>query len=184
MIKDNFKHKDTVNWRNRGKAEASFCLKQTLGEASFHGLDLVSSLEAENTKLQKSLTSTKTSSNYYKGILDGVEKKVVDIKNDYKAELKRTQDELEKVKVESKTASEAQAAELEKLKAGNEILQGDKDKELSKAYSAGFVAYLQNFLAVDLDYDWTSHFVPSISGYMIKFKADNAAAIAEAKEGL
>lgn len=142
MIKANFKDEDIVNWSNRGKSEVSFCLKQALGQAFFHGLDLVGSLEAENTKLQKSPTSAKTSSDYYKGLLDEAEKKMEDIQNDHKKELKGLQDELEKVRAEAKTTNEALTAELERLNTENEVLQGDKDKELSEAYSAGFSTYL------------------------------------------
>lgn len=184
MIKDNFKEEDTVNWSKRGKTEASFCLKQALGEAFFDGLYLVGSLEAENAKLQKSMTSAKTSSDYYKGLLDGAEKKIEDIQNDHKAELKGIQDEPEKLKAEAKTINEVMTTELESLKAENEVLQGDKVKELSEAYSAGFTAYLQNFLADDPDYNWATHFAPSTHGYMIKFKVDNAAAIEKVNEGL
>lgn len=96
MIKYNFKDEDIVNRSKRGKEKASFCLKQVLGEAFFHGLDLVGSLEAENSKLQKSLTSTKTSSNYYKRLLDGAEKKIEDMKNNHNTKLKKIKDAAEK----------------------------------------------------------------------------------------
>lgn len=44
-----------------------------------------------------------------------------------------------------------------------------------------FAAYLQNFLAANSVYDWAPHFRPSTPAYMVKFKEDNAAAIAKAK---
>lgn len=142
MIKENFKDDDIVNQSKRGKAEESLCLRQALSEAFFHGLNLVGFVEAENTKLQKTLTSTKTSSDYYKGLLDGAEKKIEDMQSDNKAELKTIQDELDRVKVEARIVSKAQDKEIERLKAENERLQGNKDLELSQAYFAGFAAYL------------------------------------------
>lgn len=56
--------------------------------------------------------------------------------------------------------------------------------ELSQAYSTGFAAYLQNFLAADPEYDWSQHFAPSTPAFMIDFKAKHVAAIAKAKNDL
>lgn len=67
IAKDNFKDGDGVTWSRRGKAEARFCFKQALEESFFHGLDMFNSMESENLKLQQSLTTSKTSSDYYKG---------------------------------------------------------------------------------------------------------------------
>lgn len=152
MIKDNFKDEDIINWSKRGKSEVSFCFKQALGEAFFHGLDLVGSLETESLKLQKSLTSAKASADYYKGLLDGAEKKIKDIQTDHKKELQAIQDELNKARNEAQSAGEAKDREIEKMRVKNEKLQADKDMELSQAYSAGFAAYIHNFLAADPDY--------------------------------
>lgn len=79
---------------------------------------------------------------------------------------------------------EAQEREIARLKSENDRIQGEKDVELSQAFSAGFAAYLENFLAGDPEYDWSVHFAPSTTGYMIDFKAKNAAAIAKARAGL
>lgn len=124
-----------------------------MGEAFFHGLDLVSSLEAENAKLQKSLTSAKTSSEYYKGLLDGAEKKIEKIQGDQKKEIRAIQDKLDKENNEAQSTSEAKNKEIEMLKTEIENLRGDRDLELNQAYSAGFAAYLHSFLAADPDYD-------------------------------
>lgn len=138
--------------------EAGFFLKQALGEAFFHGLDIINSLESENLKLQLSLTSSKTFTDYYKGILDGAEKKIEELNDANKSELKRLQDELEKAKTDPKTMSDAQAKELANQKMEKETLKQGKDKELSDVFSLGFAAYLQNFLAADPQYDWAPHF--------------------------
>lgn len=155
-----------------------------MGESFFHGLDLIDSLESENLKLNQFLTNAKTSSNYYKGMLDGAEKKIKELNESHKAKLKNLQDELEKVRGDVKSASEAHNKELAKLKAEKESIQQGKDVELSNAFSLGFKAYLENFLAADPDYDWAPHFPPSTPAYMVNFKADNANAIEKAREGL
>lgn len=70
------------------------------------------------------------------------------------------------------------------MKAEIEKLQGEKDKELSDAYSDGFAAYLKNFLVADPDYDWALCFTPSTPDFMINFKVKYAAEISKAKAGL
>lgn len=184
LAMDNFKDVDVICWSKRGKVEARFCLKQALGEAFFHGLDIVNSLESENLKLQQSLTNSKASSDYFKGILSGAKRKIEEINDSYKSELKNLQDELEKVKTDAKATSDAQAKELAHLKMDNETLKQGKDRELSDAFSLGFGAYLQNFLSVNPEYDWARHFLPSTPAYIVKFKEDNAAVISKAKEKL
>ena len=184
IAKENFKDEDVVLWSRRGKEEAKFCFKQALGESFFHGLDLLNSMESENLKLQHSLNNSKTSSDYYKRLLNGAEKKIEELRENHKAELKLIQDDLDKVKSDAKTAIEAQAKEISNLKDEKASLQEGNDKALSDAFSLGFTAYLQNFLAADPEYDWTSHFPPSTSAYMVRFKEDNVAAIMVAKEKL
>lgn len=130
------------------------------------------------------MNSAKNSRDYYKGLLDEVEKKVEDEHLLHENALKSIQNNLDKSKAYAKALSEAHEKEIERLKAENERLQGDKDLELSHAYSAGFAAYLQNFLATNPDYDWAPHFAPSTPAYMIKFKADHVGAITKANEDL
>ncbi|KAL8120089.1 hypothetical protein AgCh_017277 [Apium graveolens] len=113
-------------------------------------LDFLTSLKEDNSKLHTALGSTKTSRDYYKGLVEGVEKKV----------------------------------EEEREKHKKEIKSENKDQELSQAYSLGFKAYLKNFLAVNPDYDWSTRFPPSTPRYKVKFKADNAATIEQARVGL
>lgn len=55
---------------------------------------------------------------------------------------------------------------------------------MSQAFSTGFAAYLENFLARDSNYDLSFHFAPSTPGFLVDFKAKHVAAIAKAKEGL
>lgn len=153
LIKYNFRDEDITNWSKQGKVEAGFCFKQALGETFFHGLDLLNSLEGEKSRLQSSLNSATNSRDYYKRLLDGVEKKIEDDRLLHKRALKSIQDDLDKSKADAKAASEAQTKEIEMLKSENEKLQGEKDLELSQAYFAGFAAYLWNFLAIDPDYD-------------------------------
>lgn len=71
LAKDNFKDEDIVSWSKKGKVESRFCFKQALGETFFHGLDLINSIEDENFKIQQSLNNAKSSSDYYKGMLNG-----------------------------------------------------------------------------------------------------------------
>lgn len=78
LVKDNFKDEDVSGWMKRGKVEAGFCFKQALGETFFHGLDLLNSLEGENSRLQASLTNATNSHDYYKGLVEGAEKTVED----------------------------------------------------------------------------------------------------------
>lgn len=99
----------------KGKAEACFCFKQALGETFFHGLNLLNSLESENSRLQQSLNNAKSSSEYYKSMLDDAEKKLKDLKEDHKSKLKKIQDELDKSKADDKLAGKAHAKELERL---------------------------------------------------------------------
>lgn len=54
----------------------------------FHGLDLISSIEDKNSKLQQYLNNAKSSSNYYKCMLDGVEKKIEELNDCHKGEIK------------------------------------------------------------------------------------------------
>lgn len=110
-------------------------------------------MESENLKLQQALTNSKSSSDYYKGLLDGAEKKIEDLKDSHKTELKGLQDEVDRVKSEMASASEAHKKEIEQLKSEKANIQEGKDKELSDAFSLGFAAYLQNFLAADPEYD-------------------------------
>lgn len=63
-------------------------------------------------------------------------------------------------------------------------LKAETRKGQSEAYSAGFLDYLRNFLVGDSDYDQATHFAPSTSTYMLKFKNDNSQPIKEAKEEL
>lgn len=116
LIKDNFRNEDVSNWSKRGKVEDGFCFKQTLGERFFHGLDQLNSLEGENSGLQSSVTSTTISRDYYKGLVDGAEKKVEDERQSHKSALKALQDDLTKVKVNAKATGEAQQMEIDRLK--------------------------------------------------------------------
>lgn len=116
-------------------------------------------------------------------MLDGAEKKIEELGESHKAELKILNDDFFKIRGDAKTASEAHAKEIADLKAEKASIQQGKDKELS-AFSLGFAAYLQNFLVVVPEYNWAPHFLPSTPAYMIKFKKDNAAAIAEANKRL
>lgn len=112
-----------------------------MGESFLHGLDLVNSLEGKNLKLQQALTSAKTFSDYYKGMLDGAEKKIEEVSEAHKAELKRLQDELEKA-----NGIETHAQELAHLRTEKESLQQGKDVELSNAFSLGFKLTLKTSL--------------------------------------
>lgn len=107
LIKDNFRDKDITNWSNRGKVEAGFCFKQALGETFFHGIDHLNFLEGENSKLQSSLNSATISCDYYKGLLDGAEKKIEDMKTYYELDLKKIKGDADKEKAEAKVSSEA-----------------------------------------------------------------------------
>lgn len=120
LAKDNFKDEDVICWSKRGKVEAKFCFKQARGESFFHGLDLVNSLEGKNLKHRESFTNAKTSSNYYKGLLDGAEKKIEDLNDGHKSKLKSLQDELDRVKGEVRTVVEGHKKEFEKLKSEKE----------------------------------------------------------------
>lgn len=116
--------------------------------------------------------------------MDDAKKKVEDEHLLDKNALKAVQDDLTKVKADAKAVSEAQKKEIKRLKAKIEKLEGEKDKKLSNAYSTGFAAYLQNFLAGDPDSDWSCHFAPSNPDFMINFKVQYAAKIAKAKADL
>lgn len=117
-------------------------------------------------------------------MLDGAEKKIKDLKDGHKNDLKALQDKLDKVKNDAKAASEAHEKELSRLKTNKDNIQHGKDSEWSNAFSLGFKAYLENFLAADSDYDWAPHFPPSTFAYMIQFKVDNVASIEKAKVSL
>lgn len=117
-------------------------------------------------------------------MFDRAEKKIEDLGETHKAELKILNDDLVKIRGDAKTASEAHVKEIADLKAEKASLQQGKDKELSDAFSLGFAAYLQNFLDAIPEYNWAPHFPPSTPSYMIKFKKDNAAAIAKANKRL
>lgn len=126
-------------------------------------------MEGENSKLQQPLNTTKNSSDYYRGLLDGAEKIVENERMSHKNALKAIQDELKKAKTDAKVAGEAHEKEIKRLKTENEKINGGKDLELSQAFSAGFAAYLQKFLTADPKYDWSQHFAPSTPSYMIFF---------------
>lgn len=83
-----------------------------------------------------------------------------------------------------KFASEAHQKELDKLKSENQALQADNDKELSDAFSLGFAAYLEKFLAADSDYDWAARFPPSAPGFMADFKMKHVVAISKERADL
>lgn len=88
----------------------------------FHGLDLLNSLESENSKLQSSLTNAISSRDYYKGLVDGTEKTIEDECLRHGTALKDAQDELTKVKGEAKATDEAQQKEIVMLKSEIERL--------------------------------------------------------------
>lgn len=95
-------------------------------------------MESENLKLQQSLTNAKSSLDYYKGLLDGAERKIEEINDGHKSELKNLQDELQKVKANAKTEGESHQNELTKQKNERETLQQGKEKELSDDYYLAF----------------------------------------------
>lgn len=75
-------------------------------------LDLLNSLEGENSILQYLLNNHIISRDYYKGLVDGAEKKAKDDFQSHKSTLKAMQDDLDKTKSEAKLAVEAQEKEI------------------------------------------------------------------------
>lgn len=139
------------------------------GKSFFHGLDLLNSLEAENSILRYSLNRATISRDYYKGLLDVAREKVEDEHLSHKSVLKAIQDDLEMARSDAATTEEARKKEIEELKSENKRLKSEKDLELIQAFFSDFAAYLQNFLAADPDYDWSLRFAPSTLGFMVDF---------------
>lgn len=131
---------------------------------------------------RKSLRHAKNSISYYRGQLDQSERKIFYMGEAHKMELKTVQGSLNAAMEEAKRVGEAHNKEVEKLQSELEMTsKADKLKYQSEAYSVGFLDYLRNFLAADPDYDWSTQFAPSTSGYMLKFKAENASLIERAR---
>lgn len=179
--RENFKEEEVQSWNARGKAEAGIYLKWSLGESFFHGLNLVNTLEGENSKLEKSLKNSRDSVTYYKGQLTELQKKLAEDDLSHKADKKHLQNALDEAAEIAKKQGEANALAFQKLQDELADLEGNTLKAQSDTYNAGFFAYLTNFIAADPEYDLSKNFAPSTPGYMLKFKADNAQGIEEAR---
>lgn len=177
IAKNNFAAGDVQQWCSRADDEAEFSFKQAVGEVFFHGLTQIShkstqikELEAENARLKSAEAAVKADFDAYK-------KKSSEAARQMKNDLGRLQFELDTAQLNLLKERNEHSAGMAELQAKHTEAVSKHRKELSEAYSSGFLAYLKAFLGADPDYDWASKFPASTIQYMENFKVEHAAEI-------
>ena len=177
LAKDNYKA-ETINvWKERSSVEVDFCLRQALGEVYIHGLDRLNAKDKEIAELKVVITKYRTLDISRDQELASLKKKSEEEAKLHKEETEKLQMALEEVRSDLKSEEELHSAAISSIQAKFDEALADKRKELSEAYTQGFLGYLKSFLGAHHDYDWSVKFPPSTVAYMEKFKVDNAEAV-------
>ena len=146
-----------------------------------HGLDRLNAKDKEISELKAVITKYRTIDISRGQELTSLKKKGEEEAKLHKEEVEKLQTALEEVKSDLKSEEELHSAAISLIQAKFDEALADKRRELSEAYTQGFLGYLKSFLGAHLDYNWSAKFPPSTVAYMEKFKADNVEAIEEEK---
>lgn len=138
-----------------------------LGDVFFHGLNIVAQKNAKVSELESSLWSLKKEKSSLTTQLSVVEKKLEGEQKARKENIEKLQSSQDKLSIEAEEATDALQGDNSRLKDKVVELKANVRKRESDAYNFGFLAYLWNFLASDLDNDLAPRFPPTTPEYMV-----------------
>ena len=177
LARENFKAESINDWKQRGAPEADFCLRQAIGEVYVHGLNRLNAKDKEIADLKAVVAKFQLADGVHKQEVFNLKKSAEDKAKLHKKEVEKLQAALDEAKSDLRSEEELHNAAFSSLQAKFDEVNAEKRKELSEAYSQGFLGYLRSFLGAHPDYDWSLFFPPSTVKYMEQFKVDNAEAI-------
>ena len=134
------------DWKSRNNVEADFCLRQAIGEVYVHGLDRLNAKDKEISDLKAVITKYRTTDITRGQELASLKKKSEEEAKLHQQEMEKLQATLEEVRSDLKSEEELHAAAISSVQAKYDEALADKRKELSEAYTQGFLGYLEIFL--------------------------------------
>ena len=119
--------------------EADFCLRQAMGEVFVHGLDRLNAKDKEIAELKAVITKYRTIDISRSQEISSLKKKGEEEAKLYTEEKEKLKAALEEAKSDLKSEEELHSAAISSIQAKFDEALADKGKELSEAYTQGFL---------------------------------------------